>query len=124
MRIILNSIDLVANGSHIHSQQDVNLGLQMIRRSFLAALETEDAGLADIERLLQSFLDAAERSDGPNGCMVCSTSQEEIASDPDVKVRVDAYFDRIRAAYRNTLFRAAARGDVALTDPAIHFLQC
>ena len=88
-------------------------------RSFLAALETEDAGLADIERLLQSFLDAAERSEGPNGCMVCSTSQEEIASDPDVKVRVDAYFDRIRAAYRNTLSRAAARGDVALTDPEI-----
>ena len=38
LRIIRNCVDLVANGSHIHSQENAKMGLKMIRRSFLAAL--------------------------------------------------------------------------------------
>ena len=37
LRIIRNSVDLVANGSHIHSQGDTKSGSYMIRRTFLAA---------------------------------------------------------------------------------------
>ena len=72
-------------------------------RMFLAALESEEAGLAEIEGLLRAFLDLAENPSGPSGCLVCSSSQEEIASDTDVASRIDAYFERIRAAYRNAL---------------------
>lgn len=38
LRIIRNSVDLVASGSHIHLQEDSKPGIGMIRRSFLAAL--------------------------------------------------------------------------------------
>ena len=88
-------------------------------REFLAALETDDAGLREIESLLNKFLDLAKDSSGPQGCMVCSTSQEEIAADPDVKARIEAYFERIRAAYENALTRAVGRGDIVLSKTEI-----
>lgn len=88
-------------------------------RQFLAALERDEAGLGDIETLLRKFLALAKESDGPSGCMVCSTSQEDIASDKDVRIRVDAYFERIRAAYANALSHAVERGDIELSEPDI-----
>ncbi|MFQ6552674.1 TetR/AcrR family transcriptional regulator [Aestuariibius insulae] len=88
-------------------------------RRFLAQLESDEAGVADIETLLRTFLELALTPDGPTGCLVCSSSQEEIASDADVASRIDTYFDRIRDAYFNALRRAVNRGDLALTDAQV-----
>ena len=83
-------------------------------REFLAKLEAADAGLKDIEALLMTFVGMVRDGTSGKGCMVCSTSQEEIASDQDVKTRIDAYFERIRAAYENALTRAVIRGELTL----------
>ena len=88
-------------------------------RRFLAQLESDEAGVADIETLLRTFLELASTPDGPTGCLVCSSSQEEIASDADVASRIDTYFDRIRDAYLNALRRAVNRGDLALNDAQV-----
>jgi AcrR family transcriptional regulator len=86
---------------------------EMAGRRFLSPLEADSAGLSSIQELLRTFATLAESDEGAIGCFVCSTSQDEIATDPDVKQRVDAYFDRIEAAYRNALTRAAKRGELA-----------
>ena len=88
-------------------------------RQFLGPLEKDTAGLDEIASLLRTFVALAGSKDGPSGCMVCSVSQEEIADDVDVRPRIDAYFDRIEAAYRNALTQAAVRGEINLAPPAI-----
>ena len=83
-------------------------------RSLLAPLESEQAGVNDIKALFNNFIEMAKDSSGPNGCMVCSSSQEEIAKDPDVARRMDGFFERIREAHLNALMRAVERGDIKL----------
>lgn len=85
-------------------------------REFLAPLEKEGAGLRDIETLLEKFLRLAASGEGPTGCLVCSSSQEDIASDADVRRRIDTYFDRIRAAYAHALRCAVERGELIFAD--------
>lgn len=82
----------------------------------LAPLEAETAGSGEIAALLRRFVQLAASPDGPNGCMMCSTSQEEIAQDADVRPRIEAFFDRIEAAYRNALFQASRRGELTLSE--------
>ena len=86
---------------------------------FLSPLENEHAGLADITDLLRTFVTLASTEEGKNGCMVCSTSQEEIAVDEDVGRKISAYFARIEAAYSNALTQAASRAEINLDQPAI-----
>ncbi|MEM7530520.1 MAG: hypothetical protein AAF416_23310 [Pseudomonadota bacterium] len=88
-------------------------------RRFLAALEAPEAGIAEIETLLATFVRLSQEEEGRAGCMICSTSQEKIAADPDATRRIDAYFDRIRAAYANALTRAAVRSETTLDPDAI-----
>ena len=88
-------------------------------QTLLAPLESEDAGIDNIVGLFATFVEMAGRAGGPKGCMVCSTSQEDIAADVDVSKRMDDFFDRIRAAHYNALFRAVARGEVDLTRQEI-----
>jgi TetR/AcrR family transcriptional repressor of nem operon len=92
---------------------------EMAGRRFLHPLETENAGVSSIRDLLQAFAALADRAEGAMGCFICSTSQADIAGDPDVKRRIDAYFDRIEAAYHNALTRAAERGEVMLKPAEI-----
>ena len=86
---------------------------------FLSPLETEDSGLAEIAALLNGFVHLIREEDERKGCMVCTSSQEEIAADGDVKKRIDAYFERIRAAYQTALTNAAERGELALSEEQI-----
>lgn len=88
-------------------------------RQFLAALESEEASLVDIEYLLRLFASAAALDPPPRGCMVCTASQEEIATDPAVSQRINGYFERIRAAYENALTRSRDRGEIDLDDQAL-----
>ncbi len=82
---------------------------EMAGREFLSALEGPDAGLKEIAALLNQFVAFVRSGAKSNGCMVCSSSQEEIAADPDVRPRIDAYFDRIRNAYKTALLQAVQR---------------
>ena len=82
-------------------------------RQFLAPLETDQAGLADIATLLRTFVALAPSAEGSKGCLVCTTSQEEIADDPDVRIRVEQYLERIEAAYQNALRHASERGEAS-----------
>ena len=91
----------------------------MAGRRFLAPLEKGSAGLGEVAHLLRTFVELAASDETPNGCMVCSTSQEAIARDIDVRPRLDAYFDRIETAYRNALTRASERGELELTRSEI-----
>ncbi len=89
-------------------------------RQFLSALEAETAGLDAIEELLNRFVALAGRDDvQPTGCLVCSTSQDEIATEDKVRQRIDAYFARIEGAYRNALAQAAGRGEITLSEAEI-----
>jgi len=88
-------------------------------QQFLAPLERPEAGVAEIAGLLETFLELLRSGGEAKGCLVCSTSQEEIVGDPDVKARVDAYFTRIRAAYRNALVCAVQSGALSLSEPEI-----
>lgn len=88
-------------------------------RRFLAPLEAPSAGLADIAHLLKTFVALAATQEGARGCLICSTSQEEVAGDEAVRRRLEAYFDRIEAAHRNALTRAVRRGEVALDEAGI-----
>lgn len=96
----------------------INFSEQAGRR-FLAPLEVPEAGIAEIEGLLASFVGIAAKAEGPVGCLVCNIAQEEIAGDDEVRPLVEAYFDRIRDAYRNALTRAATRGEVAMHAVAL-----
>lgn len=88
-------------------------------QSLLAPLEADDAGVADIDELFRKFIEMSQVADGPNGCMVCSSSQEEIAKDPVVAIKIDAFFERIRAAHLNALMKASGRGENLLNEPDI-----
>ena len=88
-------------------------------RRFLAPLERDGAGVDDIAALLRAFVALAGSPEGSDGCLVCSVSQETIASDADVRPRIDAYFDRIEGAYRNALEGASRRGEIDLPSARI-----
>ena len=83
-------------------------------RLLLAPLESEMASVADIEELFAKFIEMAQEAGGSKGCMVCSTSQEEIAKDPEVANRVNVFFERIRAAHLNAILKTVERGEIAL----------
>lgn len=85
-------------------------------QQLLAPLERTEAGVAEIDALFAKFVEMSQAPEGPKGCMVCSTSQDEVAGDPEVSQRINAFFDRVRAAHLNALSRAAVRGEVSL-DP-------
>ncbi|MEM0948684.1 MAG: TetR/AcrR family transcriptional regulator [Pseudomonadota bacterium] len=83
-------------------------------QSLLLPLERDEAGIADIAELFAKFVEMSKLPEGPKGCLVCSTSQDDIAQDPSVAERMNLFFDRIRSAHLNALSRAAARKEIAL----------
>lgn len=95
-------------------------------RRFLGPLEAKTADLNSVRGLLDTFVQLAESGEGRLGCFVCSTSQEEVAADPEIRARLDRYFERIVAAYANALSGAVAKNQLSLTPPDVttiaHFL--
>lgn len=84
-------------------------------QTLLAPLEQETAGLREIEELFAKFAEMAQQPVEPKGCLICNTSLDEVAHDPDVAKRINAFFDRIRTAHLNALTRAADRGEITLS---------
>lgn len=88
----------------------VQLSVQLL----LAPLESENAGVEDIKELFAKFVEMSKMPAPENGCLICSTSQDEIAKEPAVSKRIEAFFERIRNAHLNALTRAAERGEISL----------
>ncbi len=83
---------------------------------FLAPLETGSDGLADVEAALWGLLADADDPEARLGCLVCNTSREAIATDPDIGPVIDRFFRRIEGGYRAALTRAVARNELGPDD--------
>ena len=93
--------------------------IELSVQTLLGPLEGPEASVADIRNLFDEFLVRSQQPDGPAGCLICSTSQDEIAAEAQVAKRMDAFFERIKAALHNALTRAATRKEIALDAQGI-----
>ncbi|MEO1087160.1 MAG: TetR/AcrR family transcriptional regulator [Acidobacteriota bacterium] len=76
---------------------------------YLSVLEAKGAGLDAIESMMLRMLGDRETEEGANGCLICHTSREPIARDPEVAIRVDKYFARVEAAFAGAIRRELDR---------------
>ena len=87
-----------------------------------AVLESADAGLAEIQSVVDAFAAAAGGPRSARGCMLCNVAAERAPFDPASERMVAGYVDRIRRALSNALANARQRGevrpDVVLEDQA------
>lgn len=89
----------------------------MAAARFLAPMEAQGAGLAEIEETLKRLGDAAKTEDGRLGCLICNTARDPIAQEPGVHEQIWLYFRRIERAIAKALREARAAGDLpAETD--------
>lgn len=80
---------------------------------YLARLEHEASGIDDIATTLSELAAPSSQPRGHLGCLICNTSLEPISAQDDaVRARVQAFFQRIEAAYRLALGHAAEAGEV------------
>ncbi len=90
--------------------------------SHFAVLESADAGLAEIQSVVDAFAAAAGGPRSERGCMLCNVAAERAPFDPASERMVARYVDRIRGALSNALENARRRGevrpDVVLEDQA------
>lgn len=76
------------------------------------ALESEDAGLPQIEAMFSGFAAAAGEPGSELGCFMCNCATERGAEDPGSQVFVHAHVARISAALSNALNHAREDGDI------------
>jgi TetR/AcrR family transcriptional regulator, transcriptional repressor for nem operon len=90
--------------------------------SHFAALESKEAGLADIQAVVDAFAAAAGGPGSERGCMLCNVAAERAPFDPASERMVAGYVDRIQRAIVNALDNARQRGevdpDIAIEDQA------
>lgn len=90
--------------------------------SHFAVLESTDAGLAEIQSVVDAFAAAAGEPGSERGCMLCNVAAERAPFDPASEHVVAGYVDRIQRALSNALDNARQRGevdpDVAVEDQA------
>ncbi len=73
-------------------------------------LETDSAGLPEIEAVVNLFAGAARSGAAGLGCLLCNTAVERAANDADTSPYVDRYFDRLTNAFERALGNAKGRG--------------
>jgi len=90
--------------------------------SYFAVLESTDAGLAEIQSVIDAFAAAAGGPGSERGCMLCNVAAERAPFDPASERIVAGYVDRIQRALSNALDNARQRGevdaDLAIEDQA------
>jgi TetR/AcrR family transcriptional repressor of nem operon len=87
-------------------------GETVISRNF-APLETADAGLEQIDSLLEFYEAAASGKGSGRGCFLCNTAVEWGPEDPSGQRFVGRYFRRISSAFGNALKNAQREGAIA-----------
>lgn len=80
--------------------------------SHFAVLESTDAGLAEIQSVVDAFAAAAGGPRSGRGCMLCNVAAERAPFDPASERFVASYVDRIQRALSNALANARQRGEV------------
>ena len=78
----------------------------------LARLEAPDAGADAIRRAFAGYARASEGWARGRGCLLCNTAVERAALDPGSARHVDAYLQRLTAAFRNALGNAHTHGEL------------
>ncbi|MEM7338796.1 MAG: helix-turn-helix domain-containing protein [Actinomycetota bacterium] len=81
----------------------------------LSAVEAADAGIDAIRTTFAGFAAASEDWAQGRGCLLCNTAIERAVLEPSAGDRVDAYFARLTAAFRNALEGGQRHGEF---DPA------
>ena len=91
----------------------------------LAATEAADAGTDAIRSTFAGFAAASEDWAQGRGCLLCNTAIERAVLDPASGERVDAYFDRLTAAFRSALQTGQRNGEIStatnIDDLAAYF---
>ena len=77
-----------------------------------APIEAEDAGLDGIKDIFRNFAQASEGAYRGLGCLLCNTASERGALEPQIGVRIDAYFARIKSAFGRVLENARQTGQI------------
>jgi TetR/AcrR family transcriptional repressor of nem operon len=78
-------------------------------------LEPVEGPGAGVEAIREAFGSYAEASDGwarGRGCLLCNTAVERGALEPGAGRHVDAYLERLTAAFRQALSNGQQRGEV------------
>ncbi|MEM7095009.1 MAG: TetR family transcriptional regulator [Actinomycetota bacterium] len=78
----------------------------------LAAVEAPDADLDAIRSTFHGFAVASEDWAQGRGCLLCNTAIERVTLVDESGDRVDAYFDRLNAAFGNALANAQRAGEL------------
>jgi TetR/AcrR family transcriptional repressor of nem operon len=78
----------------------------------LAAVEAEGAGLDAIRTTFEGFASASEDWAQGRGCLLCNTAVERPVLDEASGRHVDAYFERLTAAFRRALDNARRTGEI------------
>ena len=81
----------------------------------LAATEATDAGPDAIRSTFAGFATASEDWAQGRGCLLCNTAIERAVLDPASGNRVDAYFERLTAAFRSALETGQRVGEISTT---------
>ena len=78
----------------------------------LAATEATDAGTDAIRSTFAGFASASEDWAQGRGCLLCNTAIERAVLEPASGDRVDAYFERLTAAFRSALATGQEAGEL------------
>ncbi len=79
----------------------------------LAPLEAPDAGAAAVREAFDGYARAGRGRFRGRGCLLCNTAVERAALDEGSRRHVDAYFERLTAAFRRALENARRAGELA-----------
>jgi TetR/AcrR family transcriptional repressor of nem operon len=83
----------------------------------IAALEAERASLPGIRRAFGGYVRASGGWARGRGCLLANTAVERAAADPASARFVQAYFDRLTAAFRAALSNAVDAGELVASAP-------
>lgn len=90
-------------------QQYEQLNKEVILKPLLAS----DGDLEDIRTFFTDFIVAVKSNQSPNGCLFANTAMEFGTTSPEVKERLDSYFDLIYMAFFDLLTKAKSKGKIA-----------
>lgn len=96
----------------------------VVERNF-GPLESHEAGIEEIRRLLEFFASASKGPASGRGCLLCNTAVEFGPTDPSGSQFVQHYFKRLSKAFNKALANAKSDGklrdSVALKEEADFF---
>src|SRR5260370_25642115 len=78
----------------------------------LVPLQTESAGLAQLEQFFRQFRDLGAKAGSRLGCLMCLAAAEVSPHVPSVARIVTSYLDELARLFRRALLNARKRGEV------------